>query len=187
MHPYSRFAGLLLKGSMSLDFRVATLPYKSSSFATLEGEVLAVLCLKMLMSPKAERRVNLPPPGWQANVICNGAKRPENHVRRFPVERCRRQKGCISIGRSPVVRFSIPRSGIIKLIAAKRRYHNPRAEGPSNFRTLAPTGRINLKNLLPQPFYTTCRRQAAQPLRLQAHQPPGHAVAPISNRNQRIP
>ena len=30
-------AVLLLKGSMSLDFRVATLPYKSSSFATPEG------------------------------------------------------------------------------------------------------------------------------------------------------
>ena len=39
MHPYSRFVGLLLKGSMSLDFRVALLPYKSSSFATPEGEV----------------------------------------------------------------------------------------------------------------------------------------------------
>ena len=37
MHPYSRFVGLLLKGSMSLDFRVALLPYKSSSFATPEG------------------------------------------------------------------------------------------------------------------------------------------------------
>ena len=49
MHSYSRFAGLLLKGSMSLDFRVATLPYKSSSFATPEGEVLAALCLEMLM------------------------------------------------------------------------------------------------------------------------------------------
>ena len=31
--------GLLLKGSMTLDFRVVSLPYKSSSFATLEGEV----------------------------------------------------------------------------------------------------------------------------------------------------
>ena len=62
MHPYSRFAGL-----------------------PPEGEVLAALCLKMLMSPKAERRVNLPLRG-----------------------RCRRQKGCISNGRSPVVWFSIP-------------------------------------------------------------------------------
>ena len=34
-------------------------------------------------------------------MICKGAKRPENHVRRFPVERRRRrrQKGCISHAR----------------------------------------------------------------------------------------
>ena len=32
--PLARFAGLLLKGSMSLDFRVTPFPYKSSSFAT---------------------------------------------------------------------------------------------------------------------------------------------------------
>ena len=60
MHPYSRFAGLLLKGSMSLDSQSSTTPYESSSFATPEGEVLAALCLKMIMNPKAERRVNLP-------------------------------------------------------------------------------------------------------------------------------
>ena len=34
---------------MSLDFRVAALPYKSSSFATPEGEVCSVLtCRDML-------------------------------------------------------------------------------------------------------------------------------------------
>ena len=33
----------ILKGSMSLDFRVATLPYKSSSFATPVGEVCSIL------------------------------------------------------------------------------------------------------------------------------------------------
>lgn len=27
--------------------------------------------------------------GWQANVICKGAQRLENHVRRFPVEKSR--------------------------------------------------------------------------------------------------
>ena len=53
-------AVLLLKGSMSLDSQVASLPYESSSFATPEGEVLAALCLKMLMRTKAERRANLP-------------------------------------------------------------------------------------------------------------------------------
>ena len=49
MHPYSRFAGLLLKGSMSLDSQSSTTPYESSSFATPEGEVLAALRLEMLM------------------------------------------------------------------------------------------------------------------------------------------
>ena len=71
-----------------------------------EGEVLAALCLEMLMSSEAKRRANLPLRG-----------------------RCRRQKGCISIARRAVVWFSrarqrgcmvfIPRSGIIKLIARK--------------------------------------------------------------------
>ena len=60
MHPFWCCATLLLKGSMSLDFRVATLPYKSSSFATPEGEVLVALCLEVLMRLKAERRANLP-------------------------------------------------------------------------------------------------------------------------------
>ena len=61
MHPYSRYAGL-----------------------PPEGEVLATLCLEMLMRTKAERRANLPLRG-----------------------RCRRQKGCISIGRSPVMKVFV--------------------------------------------------------------------------------
>ena len=49
-HPLSGFAGLLLKGSMSLDFRVASLPYKSSSFATpIQGAEQPVLCFVTLM------------------------------------------------------------------------------------------------------------------------------------------
>ena len=68
-------AVLLLKGSMSLDSQVASLPYESSSFATPEGEVLATLCLEILMSPEAERRANLPLRGRR---------------------RHRRQRGCIS-------------------------------------------------------------------------------------------
>ena len=46
MHPYSRYAGLLLKGSMSLDSQVAALPYESSSFATPEGEVCSPLSFR---------------------------------------------------------------------------------------------------------------------------------------------
>ena len=50
--------------------------------------------------------------------------------------------------------------------------HNPRGEAPSTFPSepsepsepepqSGPKGPINLKNLFPQPFYTTCRRKAA--------------------------
>ncbi len=41
-------------------FRSLSLPYKSRSLATPEGEVLAALCLELLMSPIAERRVDFP-------------------------------------------------------------------------------------------------------------------------------
>ena len=41
-------AVLLLKGSMSLDSQSSTTPYESSSFATPEGEVLAMLCIEQL-------------------------------------------------------------------------------------------------------------------------------------------
>ena len=77
--------------------------YKSSSFATPEGEVLAALCLEVLMRLKAERRANLPHRG-----------------------RCRRQKGYI-------VWFSLPPIGGIQNSSPAGRYHHPRAKGPSTF------------------------------------------------------
>ena len=46
--------------SMSLDSQSLPAPYESSSFATPEGEVLAALCFKMLMSSKAGHRANFP-------------------------------------------------------------------------------------------------------------------------------
>ena len=48
MHPYWCCAPLLLKGSMSLDSQVVSLPNESSSFATPEGEVLAALSNEQL-------------------------------------------------------------------------------------------------------------------------------------------
>ena len=42
----------------------------------------------------------------------------------------------------------------------KAAIHNPRAKGPSNLRTLRPIGPVNLKNLFPQSFYTTCGEAA---------------------------
>ena len=43
-------------------------------------------------------------------------------------------------------------------------------QGPSNLRTLRPIGPVKLKNLFPQPFYTT--HGGAVPLRTQQAQPP---------------
>ena len=83
-----------------------------------EGEILAPLCIEMFMSLEAERRVNLPLRG-----------------------RCRRQKGCISSGRSPVVKVFLPPTGGNILIARRA------IPQPSGRRPVKPT---NLKN--PRPF-----------------------------------
>ena len=53
MHPYPRFAVLLLKGSMSLDSQSSTTPYESSSFATPEGEVYSPLSFRTHKQLKA--------------------------------------------------------------------------------------------------------------------------------------
>ena len=58
-----------------------------------EGEVLAALCLDMLMRTKAVRRANFPPSGWQRNWIRRGAKRPENPVTCFPLGEVPRRRG----------------------------------------------------------------------------------------------
>ena len=66
--------------------------------------------------------------------------------------------------------------------APRGRYHNPRPEGPSNLRTLRPMGPVNPKNLFPQPFSTTRRRQAATTLGAKPRQPtplnPGRGAGP---------
>ena len=52
--------------------------------------------------------------------------------------------------------------GIIKLIA-RRAIHNPRGRRPrQTYEPSGPKGPVNLKNLFPQPFYTT-RGEAAPP------------------------
>ncbi len=56
-------------------------------------------------------------------------------------------------------------------VQRRSHHHNPRPEGPSNLRTLRPMGPVHLKNPFPQPFYTTCRRQAATTLGAQPRQP----------------
>ena len=122
MHPYWCCAPLLLKGSMSLDFRVALLPYKSSSFATPEGEVLGALCFVMLMSSLVLCVLLCPrTAGWQGNTIRRGAQRPENRVTRFtPWQRwCRKapkgekplRRPCIGSSSQPKLALSLPIKG----------------------------------------------------------------------------
>ena len=108
-------------GSMSLDSRVAWLPYESSSFATSRGNERyeeknrGVICFMYYSgNPPLVAGATTSPPqavglwvlshgamslqesietysvsrmGWQGNTIRKGAKRPENRVTRFPVEK----------------------------------------------------------------------------------------------------
>ena len=79
-----------------------------------EGEILAALCFEMLMNSEAESRANFPLRG----------KSPQGNRGAFP-----RAVGA-------VVRFSIPRSGIIKLIARRAIPQPSATKWLSNLRTL---------------------------------------------------
>ena len=68
--------GLLLKGSMSLDFRSATLPYKSSSFATPEGEVCSPLPLVLTYVTYCIAPLESPPPGETPPQAAEGVHFP---------------------------------------------------------------------------------------------------------------
>ena len=93
-------------------------------------------------------------------MICKGAKRPENHVRRFPVERRRRrrQKGCISHAR----KGGCTVLSILAPYIIKRRPPKPSAAQPlSNLRTLEParacqtSGPLGPSTLTPKAAYIT--------------------------------
>ena len=99
-----------------------------------EGELLAVLCIEVLMSSEAERRANFPLRG----------KSPQGNRGAFPS------------GVSPVVRFSIPRSGIIKLIA-RRAIPSP----------LNPLNPLNLLN--PFSLHNPSAQPTAKPCPFRAH------------------
>gem|GEM_PF-4892408 len=80
-----------------------TPPYESSSLATPASLVgLWVLSIVPHDSTR-KRRADLPLRGGKRTKFVRSHKATENFVRRFPVERCRRQKGCISTG---VARFA---------------------------------------------------------------------------------
>ena len=73
---------------MSLDSRVAGLPYESSSFATpASGGTTTRAYCRDAYEENVSRCFILPPEqGWQGNTIRKEAKRPENRVTRFPVD-----------------------------------------------------------------------------------------------------
>ena len=75
-------------GSMSLDSRVAGLPYESSSFATPTswGHYKAPLCCERLMKGLLFRPLLSHRSAVARELDSQGAKRPENRVTRFPVD-----------------------------------------------------------------------------------------------------
>ena len=85
-----------------------------------EGEILAPLCYELLKLALREAESRLPPPGWQRNWICRGAKRPENPVTCFPLGEVPPQAG---IGvhfpeRSEVCLFSLRAKGaVVKVLS----------------------------------------------------------------------
>ena len=61
MHPFCRLSAASLHGKASHEiFSRLPAPYKFRSLATPEGEILAALCLDVLMSSEAEWRANFP-------------------------------------------------------------------------------------------------------------------------------
>ena len=74
--PLSRFAGLLLKGSMSLDSQSPQAPYESSSFATPQaGAEQSVLRLEQLMSSQTRKALLCPFRGKWWRQPPKGARR----------------------------------------------------------------------------------------------------------------
>ena len=65
MHPYSP-AGTSPRESVSRDFQVALLPYKSRSLATPEGEVLATLSIEQLKLAQGVSEEQICPSGEDA-------------------------------------------------------------------------------------------------------------------------
>ena len=96
--------------------------------------------------------------GVQANWIHRGAPRPANPVRRHPAKSvCTRVRMIMTLD--------------VDVTAERRhynthrpigRYHNPRPKGPSNLRTLRPSGRSILRTFPSEPFPLPPERQRTQ-------------------------
>ena len=111
-----------------------------------EGEVLAALCLKMLMGPKAERRAKFPLRGKGGALAPKGV-----HFRE-------RSEVCLfSSGRSPVVWFSLRYCHKLKLTSLPS-IHSPTTKWAGRWCRKPPKG------ALPQAaFYTGARRAPTSP------------------------
>ena len=140
MHPYSCFAGLLLKGSMSLDFRVAALPYKSSSFATPEGEVCSTLTFALTQDAHYIAAVKVPPPGERWCISTKRGVFPSRQRRGWPVfpSPVRAALWFYQLTSSPAHQFTSP------LPWFYQKWRRRRPPQPSGQRPVKPK---NLKNL----------------------------------------
>ena len=75
-------------GSVSLDSQSPTAPYESSSLSPASGGTITRAYCRAIYEESVSRCfILLPEQGWQGNTIRKGAKRPENRVTRFPVEK----------------------------------------------------------------------------------------------------
>ena len=116
-------------GSMSLDFQVASLSYKSSSFATSRGneKIDGTGYCVTYDTESQSRNVLASPLGEEGHEVAKG---------------CTRVRMIMTLD--------------VDVTAERRhynthrpigRYHNPRPERPSNLRILRPIGPVNPKNL----------------------------------------
>ena len=108
------------------------------------GTITRAYC-RAIYEESVSRCFILPPEqGWQGNTIRKEAKRPENRVTRFPVEKSGEARigggeRSEPISRMPIMSYdaeSKSRNADFMLIARKGDNHNPRPKGPSNVRTL---------------------------------------------------
>ena len=115
-------------GSMSLDFQVASLSYKSSSFATSRGneKIGGTGYCVTYDTDSQSRNVLASPLGEEGHEVA---------------------KGWTVVILIMILYADVTAAGGLENSSPCGRYHNPRAKGPSNLRTLRPIGPVNPKNL----------------------------------------
>ena len=120
-------------GSMSLDFQVASLSYKSSSFATSRGneKIGGTGYCVTYDTDSQSRNVLASPLGEEGHEVA---------------------KGCTRVRMIMILDVDVTAERRhYNTHRPKGRYHNPRPERPSNLRTFRPNRPVNLKNLFSEP------------------------------------